>query len=590
MTGTAWRESARVIRRFAGELLPHRWRLALVGVLSMSTLGLDLLRPWPIQWIFDGALAAGPSRGPAAERIIWYGAGAAAAIFAGRAVLNYFKEVRQAEVRHQFLRELRTKTFGKLSSLSPRFYARQKSGDLLMRLMGDSPMVSTMMVESTVELSTRVLLVIATIAVMVALDPLLTVAVLATGPVLLIVVGWISRHITIAVRKQRRKEGELADYLQEAVSATALIQSLDGSDEIARRFARNNRRDVRAGLKAKKLAARLAASVETLLGVATGSALLLGSLRVTSGHLSPGELLVFLSYVRSLLKPLRSASKHADRIAKGTACGERILAVLDEQDRVRSRPGALPFPSDPASLGFTDVSYSYNQVEAALDGFTARFHRGELSALVGRNGAGKSTVASLAARLFDPDEGSVDVDGQALCELELSSLRQSVGLCMQSSLLFGETLRENLLLARPGATDEELQAALASAGALRFVTALPAGLDTELGSGGVGLSGGQMRSLALARTLLRRTPILVIDEPFAGLDAQARAHVLEGLHELAADRILIVVLHEADELARFDRVAWLESGRLRGQGPHGELLLEDASYRRLVGASSGGAG
>lgn len=579
-----WSGSLAIARRMLPHLAPHRLRMLGVGALSLGIAALEMLRPWPIKWIFDGALM--PAEGPAAspERIIWAGALAAAAIFGLRAVTQYVRDVQLAGVRHQFTRELRTTIFRKLSQLPPAFHSKHKSGDLLVRLMGDAPMVSTMMVESSTELATRGLLIAGTVGIMVYLDALLTLVVLAAIPVLLLVVGWLSRQITIAVRKQRRKEGELADYLHEAISATDLIQSLGSTDEVVRRFARNNRRDARAGLKAKRLAARLSASVESLLGVATAGALLLGSMRVVSGDLTPGELLVFLSYVRSLLKPVRSAAKHAERIAKGTACGERILTILDEEQQVRSLPGAVPAPERPEELVFENVGYSYDGRSPALEGLSARFRRGELTALVGRNGAGKTTLASLGARLFDPDRGEIRLDGTPLPQLELDSLRRCTGLCMQRSTLFGETVRENLLLAVPEAEEEALWRALDQAGASEFVTALPDGLDTALGAGGAGLSGGQTHRISLARTLLRDASVLVVDEPFAGLDHVAIRQVRTTLKQLAEERIVIVIAHDLDDLGLFDRVLFLDGGRAGGAGTHDELLKACPAYRSVVAA------
>ena len=575
-------EGLAVARRFTPELRPYRGSLAVVGLLSLGVALLDLLKPWPIQWIFDWALVPVGDTSMEKTTVVGLGVGALLLMTVVRSLVQYRREIMLAGVGHFVTRGLRYRIFSRLARLSPTFHAKHKSGDLLVRLMGDVPMVTTMIVDSAVEIVTRTLLIAGTIAVMLYLDPLLTFASLVTVPLLFVVVRWISRHIKVAVRKARRKEGTLADYLHESIAAVETIQALGGSEHVVRRFARENRRTERAGLKAKRLAAWLSASVESLMGVALGIVLAFGCYRVIEGHLSTGQLLVFLSYVRSLIKPIRSASKHAARIAKGTACGERILTILDEGVAVTSAVDASPAPEQPREITFEEVSFAYDDGTPALDGFTARFARGELSALVGRSGAGKTTASLLAARIFDPDRGRVCLDGVPIAGLELASLRDRVGLCMQKTVLFGDSLRENLLLARPEASEEELWRCLREAGAEDFVRSLPGGLDTNLGAAGVGLSGGQQSRISLARTLLRDAPLLIVDEPFAGLDRPAALHVAQTLEELARTRIVIVIAHDLSNLESFDQIVFLEGGRVVAAGTHTELARDLPEYLRVV--------
>ena len=582
-----WFESLSVGRQFSSELKPHRARLALVVVYSLVLISLDLLRPWPIKWIFDGALLR-VEQNYSTEFYLWSGVGLAIAVALAHSGLQYVRAMSLAAVGHQVTRGLRFRLFSHLSRLSPSFHARHKSGDLLMRLMGDAPLVRTMLVDSSVELLTRGFLIAGTLSVLVFLDPLLTLVLLVTLPILGLAVRWLSRSLAVAVRKQRRKEGALADFLHEAIAGTRVIQSLGREKHVVQRFARNNRRDARAGLKATRLSARLSALVESSLGVALTGALALGSLRVISGDLTPGELLVFLSYVRSLLKPIRAASRHATKIAKGTACGHRLLEVLSQGASVRSKPGAPLAPFAPELLAFREVSYSYDGKQPALDGFTAEFRRGERVAVVGSSGAGKSTAAALAVRLFDPDRGVVELDGEDISGLDLESVRDRFALCLQETVLFGESIRENLLLGKPDATDEELRAVCAEVGACRFIDELESGLDTQLGSGGVGLSGGQRKQLALARALLRDASILIVDEPFAGLDKWSVYKLDDCLKDFARDRTVIAIAHDLDDLDSFDRILLIDGGRVVASGTHTELTAESSLYRDVVRAAPRG--
>lgn len=572
-------ESFAVGRRFAPDLVQHRGRLGIVALLSLAFAGVDLLKPWPIQWIFDGALVrVDVSRSPAT--VVWTGVAAALGLALANAALQYQRTVVVADVGHRVTRGLRYRLFSHLARLSPVFHARHKSGDLLVRLMGDVPMVRTMLVESSVELATRGLLVAGTLVIMLTLDPLLTGALAVSVPLIAGTVRVLSRRLTVAVRKQRTKEGVLADFLHEAIAGTNVIQSLGREGHVVRRFAKSNRRDARAGLKATRIGARLSASVEGCLGVALAGAVGLGSFRVLSGHLTAGELLVFISYVRGMMKPLRSAAKHAEKVAKGTACGRRLLEVLEEDVAVASAPGAPPAPLAPERLTYVGVSYSYDG-RPALRGFDCELRRGERTALVGRSGAGKSTVAALAVRLFDPDEGDVLLDGVPLRELELESLRERFALCGQETVLFGESVRENLLLGRPDADDAELAEVLQEVGADRFVGEL-GGLDAKLGAGGSGLSGGQRKLLSLARALLRRAPVLIVDEPFAGLDRLGVERVDRCLRRAARARIVVAIAHDLDDLDSFDRIVLIDGGRAVAEGRHADLCRDSALYRRVV--------
>lgn len=575
-----------IARRFAVDLAPHRVSFAMIALLSLLAIGGELLRPWPIQWIFDNALVRVGAQEHDPWFVLWIGLAAALAITLSRAALDYAAALITQRVGQAVTRNLRARVFARLTELSPRYHAQHKTGDLLVRLMGDVPMVRSMLVDSAVALATRAVLVVGTLCVMFWMDWLLTAAMLVVLPVFLLVVGALSRQMTEIARKQRKKEGRLADYLHEAIAATPVIQSLGRASHVLARFSKSNRAQARAELKAARVSARMSASVESLFGVATAIALGLGSWRVLSGHLSPGELLAFLSYVRSLLKPARTTGKHSDRVGRGVACAERLLSILNAKIDVQSPPNAIVAPLTPRQLSLEQVRFRYVPAGYALCDVTAHFEIGKLYCVFGKSGSGKSTIAALALRLFDPDEGRVAIDGIDLRQLDLGTLRDRCGLCMQDAVLFGDTIRENLLLGRPDATDDELWAALRAAAADPFVQALPLGLDTELGSAGSGLSGGERRRIALARTLLRDAPLLIVDEPFAGLDALAAMRVRTTLAELARTRIVVVIAHDLDHLEAFDEVVFLAEGRVIDSGTHAELSARNAAYRRATRADS----
>ncbi len=585
MIKAAWerlRQSMALYLRFAELLREHRFAMGLVLSLVLATVALELLKPWPIQWIIDSALIGEPTGGLSRADIILRGALMAAVLVALDVVLDYWAAIKTAEIGQSVVRRLRGDLFAHMLRLSPKFHARHKTGDLLVRIMGDVPLVRTVLVDSSVAMASRVLLVLGTVIAMAWVDWRTTLVVLAVVPAFMLVLRIFSKRLTIQSRKQREKEGELADSVHESLSATPTLQALGTEEEVGHMFARQNRRSARAELKSARLSARMGGSMELLFGVCTAAALWVGSTRVAEGALSTGELLVFVAYVRSLLKPVRATSKHSERWSKGIACAERLSSILDEPIAIVSGAESIQPAARPQTLQFVDVRFAYEGQVEALRGFSATFQRGQLAGLFGRSGSGKSTVAALTARLYDPDAGEVLLDGIDLRKHDLPALRASSALALQENVLFGMSLRDNLVLGKADATDDELHAALRAAGAAEFVARLPHGLDTELGSSGTGLSGGERRRICLARTLLRPAPVLVVDEPFAGLDAVAVEIVMRTLRERSQDSIVIVIAHDLDRLDRFDTIVYIEQGVVRDAGRHHELQARCTSYRESI--------
>lgn len=588
-------KSVQIFRAFWPQLAEHRGGLSVVALLALLGAALDILRPWTLAWIFDYAVS--PSDKVLVDgqlpynptMVVWTGVAATLLILVGRAVVEYQCTLRTAQAGHMVTRSLRYRIFAHLTDLPLGFHAKNKSGDLLVRMMGDVPILRSMLVDSTVQLATRMVLIAGMIAVMLSEDVMLTVVVFSVAPVILFFIRSLSNRLKVAVQKQRKKEGALADFLHEAVAGVSVIQAMGRGPETVRRFARGNRRSARAGLKATRLAAGLSLTVEALLSLVFVATLAYGSVRALDGQISIGVLTVFLSYVRNLLKPIRAAAKHSQNIARGTACGERILEILDAEISIASKPDAPPAPEVPQRLEYDHVTYGYVKDEPVLRDFHVAFQRGEVVGVFGKSGAGKSTMASLAVRLADPQEGAVRLDGQDLRDLELESLRERFGMCMQETTLFGESIRENLMLASPEATDEQLFEACDDAAAAGFIADLPDGLDTVLDTAGGGLSGGQRRRISLARTLLRGSPVLIVDEPFSGLDRATVNHVRDSLVKAADHGIVIVICHEQEHLGVFDRVVFVHDGRALDSGTHDELVHRCAEYREVLGKVPKGA-
>jgi ATP-binding cassette subfamily B protein len=362
---------------------------------------------------------------------------------------------------------------------------------------------------------------------------------------------------------QRRREGDLAGTVSESLGAITVVHAYGLEQELGNRFASNNNRSLREGAKTTRLSAGLERRTDLLIGAATAAVVFAGGSQVLSGHLTPGELIVFVTYLKGAFKPMRDMAKYTGRIAKAAASGERIVDVLTTDVDIRDLPHAKPAPRFAGHVQFDDVTAAYGAGRVALKGVTLDVPAGSTVGVVGESGAGKSTLASLLLRLQDPVSGRVLVDGHDMRDLTLASLRSQVAIVLQESVLFATDVRENIRFGSATASDEEVEHAARLARADEFIRALPDGYDSELGERGATLSGGQRQRIAIARAMLRDAPIVVLDEATAGLDGDSEREVRAALERLCADRTTFVISHDPEAVRHCDVVVRLQQGRLR---------------------------
>ena len=393
----------------------------------------------------------------------------------------------------------------------------------------------------------------------VLINPWLALLSLAPLPLLLISVRRTGRKLRTVTRQQRRKEGDAASFAAESLRQVRVVKAYGAEDRATEQFARDARSGERASVKAARLAGRMSLFTEGLTGAGTALVLLAGAWQVQQGSLTPGELLVVTSYARMLYKPLRKVSTEGGRLSKAVACAGRLTDVLEQP--VESSDGR-PAPEFEGSLRLVAVGHHYPNGTRTLSRISFALKPGTFALLSGPNGAGKSTLLSVVLRLLQPDRGLVLVDGQPANAFELISYRSRFAFVPQDLLLFGSTIRENIQFGRPDATDEQIEAAARLALFDDVAQSLPDGYDTALGEGGCTLSGGQARRLMLARAAVRDAPFLILDEPLAGLDVEARPHVAKAIRRLARGRTTIVVTHEGAAELDADVELHLEGGLL----------------------------
>jgi ABC-type multidrug transport system fused ATPase/permease subunit len=479
--------------------------------------------------------------------------------------VSYVSDVSLTRASERIVHELRLATHMHLQRLSLLFHARRHTGDLVTRVTGDVNAVGSLFAESLATVFSAVLLLVGMLVVSLLIDPVLALVAFAVTPLLGVATFHARTRMKDASRLARKHEGEIASLTAESFAAIREVKAFGSEPYEHGRLRSKSEERLAAGYDLARVQGRFARVVDVIGSAGTAAVLVVGVFRVASGAIGAGELVVMVSYAGRVYRPLRDIARQIGRIARSMARAERITEILAADDVLEERPDAYAGPPARGALELDSVSFSYDAARPALRDASLRIDAGEKVALVGRSGAGKSTVAALIARFYDPDSGRILVDGRDVRDCSLAWLRRQVGLVLQDTVLFSGTVADNIAYGSEVGRDR-LEAAAKAAGAHEFISRLPDGYETDLGPRGVGLSGGQRQRIAIARTLLRDPSILILDEPTTGLDALSEADVLEGLSRLMRGRTTVIISHSPRLLERADRTLAIADGRIVGAG------------------------
>jgi ATP-binding cassette subfamily B protein len=555
----------------------REWRaLSGAGLLAVAAAVADLARPWPLKLVLDyivlghaGAFVLGRS-----ELVILAGIGGfVLAIALVSALAENASILWLQRAGERISHEMRVNVYDRLQQLSLGFHEQRQKGDLVTRVTGDANAIGDMFASSLGSVVQASVLLLGMLIVTFVLDPLLALVWLAVVPFLAVVAFTFRARIRTAARHQRAQEGAIASVANEALSAMAVVKAYGSERFELERVQERSERRMHLGIEASRLQAHFNTLLGILSAVGTAAVLVLGVFRVAAGAISPGDLVVFVSYAKKADSPLRHIARESVRIARSMARAERIAEILAADELLAERPGAYRGERAAGEVVFEHVSFSYAPSRPVLHDVSVRIPAGSRLAVIGASGAGKSTLGALIARLYDPAEGRVLIDGRDLRDCSLDWLRAQVGVLLQDTVLFTGSVRENIAYSAEMSPEALVQAARTAA-AHEFVTRLPDGYETELGPQGVGLSGGQRQRIGIARTLLRDPPILLLDEPTTALDAVAGAQLLEGLERLMQGRTTVLVTHSLELARRADRVVIVEAGRIVAEGPPDVVLAE----------------
>jgi ATP-binding cassette, subfamily B, bacterial len=558
--------AARILRPY----IARQWRaLAGAGGSSVVLTLADLAKPWPLALVVDHLLTrAAPFDLTARDwRLLILVAAIVFGIAVAEAVSQYFCELWLQSAGERITHELRIAAYDHLQRLSLGFHHRRQKGDLVTRVTGDVDAMGQLFSQSLGEVTQAALLAFGMVAVVFFIDPVLGVVSVSTLPVMLLMSAIFRRRVKTQSRLRRAQDGEIASLAGEALSAMAVVKAFGSERFEADRVRSRSEERMAAGVEVARLQARFDGLVGAVRAFGTALIIVAGALRVASGAIGPGELIVFVSYTRKAHGPMRSIAREATKVAAALARAERVAELLAEDEVLVERPGAYHGGRAMGDVALENVSFAYGGERPALRDVTLRIAAGERVALMGPSGAGKSTLGALIARFYDPTSGRVLIDGRDARDCSLAWLRDQVAIVLQDTVLFTGSVRENIAYGCDDAAPERVQEVARAAAAHEFICALPEGYETQLGPQGVGLSGGQRQRIGIARTLLRDPPILLLDEPTTGLDADAEATVLDGLATLMEGRTTVLVTHSQRLAETADRVVRLEGGEIAAGGP-----------------------
>jgi len=575
-------------------LRPHvvrRWRaLAGAGAATVALTLADLAKPWPLALVVDGLLArtapfeldAGDARLLAAVAALVVG------IALVEAAAQYASDLWLQTAGERISHDLRVRVYDHLQRLSLGFHQGRQKGDLVTRVTGDVNAMGDLFSQSLGGMVQAALLSLGMVVVLLVIDPVLALVALATAPLTAALSYVYRRRVRAQARVRRAQEGHIASIASEALSAMAVVKAFGSEAYESRRVREGSERRLASGVEVARLQARFDGLVGSVRAISTAFVLVVGAIRVSHGAISAGELLVFASYTRKAQSPMRSFAREVTKVAAAMAKADRIAELLASDDVLPEPAGAYHGARAAGDVRLQRVSFAYDGDRPVLRGVSLHVRAGERVALMGPSGAGKSTLGALVARLFDPTRGRVLIDGRDARECSLAWLREQVAVVLQETVLFSGTVHENIAYATD-ATREQVEAAARAAAAHEFIRGLPQGYDTDLGPQGVRLSGGQRQRIGVARTLLRDPPVLVLDEPTTGLDADNEAAVLEGLQALMRGRTTILITHSPRLARNADRIVELEGGHVAHArpAPDPELPLDrllDAGERRALAA------
>lgn len=561
--------------RLLNYIKPYVKRMVLAIVCIILAASANLYVPWIIKDIIDEVLA---TKDMSMLNAI---AGGIVVVFLLRAIFLYGQTYLMSYIGQKVIIDIRAAVYYKLQYLSLSYYEKRQTGQLMSYITNDVAAVQGALVESMIDLVTEGMTLIGSISIMFYLHWQLTLLTLVTAPFIGQVMSVFGKKLRKSSTLIQERAADITSVLQESISSVRVIKSFAREEYEIERFRKENHNNFRAQMKNSQIMATLTPIIEFVAAIGVTMIIWYGGREVINNHLTAGSLIAFLVYAVNLSNPIKRLSRVYGSIQKALAAAERVFDVLDTKPEIEDMPGATVLEQIDGHVVFSNITFEYKPGEPALQQVQLEVKPGQVVAIVGPSGAGKTTIANLVPRFYDPLAGIITIDGIDIKTVTLKSLREQIGIVPQETVLFNGSVYSNILYGRLDATRDEVIAAARAANAHNFIMEMPDGYETQIGERGSKLSGGQRQRIAIARAILKNPRILILDEATSALDTESEHLVQEAVDKLMVGRTSFVIAHRLSTIKRADVIVVMERGRLVEQGTHDQLLALGGLYSKL---------
>ncbi len=571
------------IRRYLGFVKPYKKQIGWTIVIGILKFGIPLLIPLILKYVVDTIInGQGLTSGDKLSKLLWLMGGSFFIFGVLRPPIEYYRQYYAQWVGSKILYDIRDKLYGHIQRLSLRFYSNNKSGEIISRVINDVEQTKDFVITGLMNVWLDMFTIVIAIVIMATMDGWLTVAALAMLPFYGLSVKYFYTRLRGLTKQRSQALAEVQGHLHERVQGMSVIRSFALEDYEQVQFDKRNSHFLNKAMDQTTWNAKTFAVVNTITDIAPLLVIGFAAYRAIGGHISVGEVVAFAGYMDRLYNPLRRLVNSSTTLTQSLASMDRVFEFMDEEYDIKDQPKARELTDVKGELSFNEVYFRYNEDEPhVLKGIDLRVEQGQTIALVGMSGGGKSSLVSLIPRFYDVSKGSILLDGEDIRSFKVRSLRDKIGMVLQDNILFSESVKANILMGNPEASDDEVAAAAKAANAHEFIMNLPQGYDTKIGERGVKLSGGQKQRVAIARVFLKNPPILILDEATSALDLESEHLIQESLEKLAKDRTTFIVAHRLATITHADRIVVVDNGEIAESGTHYELMKKRGVYYNL---------
>ncbi|AZV41385.1 ABC transporter ATP-binding protein [Peribacillus asahii] len=571
------------VKRYLQFVKPYKWIIFATIIIGLLKFAIPLLLPLLTKYVIDDIVANHTiSTDTKTERLFWVMAIMAFVFIVLRPPIEYFRQYFAQWTGSKILFDIRNQLFTHIQKLSFKYYANHRAGEVVSRVITDVEQTKNFIITGLMNLWLDLATIVIAIVIMFSMDVPLTIVSLLLLPFYIFSVKHFIGKLRALTRNRSQALADVQSHLQERVQGMSVIKSFAREEYEQEQFNQQNKNFLEKALQHTSWNAKSFAVVNTITDLAPLVVIGYAGYQVIHGGLSLGEMVAFIGFIDRLYNPLRRLVNSSTTLTQTLASMDRMFEFVDEKYDITDKPGAVELEKVAGNITFENVSFAYNETEErTLKQIHLEVNQGETIALVGMSGGGKSSLVSLIPRFYDVTEGRILLDGKDIRDLKVRSLRDKIGMVLQDNILFSESVKENILMGNPEATDDEVIAAAKAANAHDFIMNLTDGYDTKVGERGIKLSGGQRQRVAIARVFLKNPPILVLDEATSALDLESEHYIQEALDKLAHDRTTFIVAHRLSTITHANRIVLIEHGEIVEVGTHDELMKKQGHYYQL---------